>query len=138
MQIVFEAIPIPPSSNNQYKSFMRNGRVIHVKAPELVQYKLAFAAWAKANAPAIKAAGEILAHHRLSVSAFFFLKHHRIFTKTGSVKRLDVSNRLKALHDCIAEAIGIDDAQFFEIAARKVAISNDREESVTVSMGIAD
>lgn len=43
--------------------------------------------------------------------------------KTGAktrFARIDVSNYEKLLSDCLAEAIGVDDCQFFEVTTRKI------------------
>ena len=40
-------------------------------------------------------------------------------TKAGETRRSDVSNRIKAVEDCISEGLGVDDSQFWEVYARK-------------------
>jgi Holliday junction resolvase RusA-like endonuclease len=34
-------------------------------------------------------------------------------------KKMDTGNRLKLIHDCLAEAIGVDDSHFFALGAMK-------------------
>ncbi len=130
--IVLEGIPMPPSSNHQYKSFVRFGRVIHVKSPELVQFKRAFDGWAFQNAKGLQVAQALCEGCAVEVEAFIGFKRSRVYTKVGGYKSLDVSNRLKALHDCLADKLGIDDKAFFSITAEKFCVSDDEEEQVIV------
>jgi hypothetical protein len=37
----------------------------------------------------------------------------RLFTKDGRRKKLDASNRIKPIHDALAEILGIDDRFFY-------------------------
>ncbi len=41
------------------------------------------------------------------------------FTRDGSVRQVDVSNRIKFLEDCLCQALGIDDRQFFKVVLTK-------------------
>lgn len=45
-----------------------------------------------------------------------------LFTSEGVPKRHDVSNRIKALHDTLAEVLEVDDSWFWEPCCRKVEI----------------
>lgn len=41
------------------------------------------------------------------------------FTRSGSLRQVDVSNRVKFLEDCLCQALGIDDRQFFRVVLTK-------------------
>jgi Holliday junction resolvase RusA-like endonuclease len=41
------------------------------------------------------------------------------FTRDGSLRQVDVSNRIKFLEDCLCQALGIDDRQFFKVVLTK-------------------
>jgi len=136
--IVFEDMPIPPTSNMQYAIVHRpNGRQF-VPKKELVRYKKAMADYFLKNHVAIKHAREVLAGKALSVQAFFAFEYSRLYTKKGNFKRLDVSNRLKALHDCLAKALLIDDCCFVHIGAAKYAVDTKEEEHCCVNISIVD
>lgn len=138
MEFVFEKIPIPPSSNNQYKSFVRRGQVMHVSSPELVRYKADFARWARGQRVALQGVQAALSSKRLKVSVVIYFRENRLIAKNGNFKRIDVGNRIKALHDCFAKEIGIDDSAFYEISARKQPVPVEAEEYCTLIVSLAD
>jgi Holliday junction resolvase RusA-like endonuclease len=117
--IVFESIPIPPSSNHQYVSFVRHGRVIHVKSPELVKWRKEFDAWVILNINGVRAARSFVNGKLLNVHVDIYWPYEKLFTKQGKPKKLDVSNRLKALHDALADALEIDDCVFWGVSVSK-------------------
>lgn len=41
------------------------------------------------------------------------------YTRTGAIRRVDLSNRVKFLEDCLCAALGIDDRQFFKVVLIK-------------------
>jgi Holliday junction resolvase RusA-like endonuclease len=59
----------------------------------------------------------------LNLNCYFFWSPDQVFTKgkkaLHKVKRKDVSNRVKPLHDAIAEAFDIDDMFFFKHSEEK-------------------
>lgn len=118
--VVFERVPMPPTSNLAYSSFMRGGRVVRVCSKELVAFKSQFSAYHMANLNGFGAGKLIFGGKPLFIDCDFYFPQERLYTKDGRLKRLDVSNRLKALHDCMATALEIDDCQFMEISARKL------------------
>lgn len=59
-------------------------------------------------------------------------------TKKGGFKRLDVSNRVKALHDAFSKALLIDDCNFVEISARKYAVSLKEQEWSEIIIELCD
>lgn len=122
LSFVFDGILMPPSSNKAYNSFVRGGRIRHVCAPELVNFKRSFGVYCLLNRALFRVAREGIAgvkSPRLWVNCDFYFLQSQLYTKDERLKRLDVSNRLKALHDCMAEALGIDDSLFMEIKATK-------------------
>jgi Holliday junction resolvase RusA-like endonuclease len=72
----------------------------------------------------------------LLIECYFYFPVSRLYTKKHTIKKLDVSNRLKALHDCLCKVIGIDDSQFFEIYAIK--IPHEVKECVDVKISTID
>lgn len=53
------------------------------------------------------------------------------FTRKGKVRRVDLTNRVKFLEDCICEAIGIDDSHIFRTVLNK---HDSTDESTTVEI----
>jgi Holliday junction resolvase RusA-like endonuclease len=45
--------------------------------------------------------------------------HLPCFTKKGAVRKVDLSNRIKFIEDCVCEALGIDDSHVFRIVLTK-------------------
>ena len=45
--------------------------------------------------------------------------HLACFTKKGAVRKVDLSNRIKFIEDCVCEALGIDDSHVFRIVLTK-------------------
>lgn len=66
------------------------------------------------------------------MDCIFYFEKSRILSKKLLPKQLDVSNRLKALHDALAKALLIDDCHFFRISAEKQIVPDKRQEGVTV------
>lgn len=118
-----EDLPIPPTSNSQYKLFRRGLKTYHVPSAELKRFKKDMEAWALKNHKRcidIKNAIHGRSHIPLSCECIFYFKKERIWTKAGKPKKFDVSNRLKAIHDEVCKLIGIDDSEFFSISAKKI------------------
>lgn len=134
MSVTLYGAPLPPSSNNQYASFVRGGRLVHVPSKDLVAYKRTFAGWARLNRPGIQCAIELLGDGGVEVEAFFAFERTRLYTKKDAFKKLDVSNRLKALHDGLSEALGIDDCRFFSVTAEKYFVEDATQEQVIVRL----
>ena len=61
------------------------------------------------------------------VDTFAFFPYFELFTKEGLPRKMDGTNRLKALHDCLAEMLEVDDSWFWESSVRKGV--TDREKS---------
>ncbi|MCK6439490.1 MAG: RusA family crossover junction endodeoxyribonuclease [Planctomycetes bacterium] len=47
-------------------------------------------------------------------------------TKGGNPRKVDLSNRIKFLEDCVAKALGIDDSRFFRIVLTKLHAEHER------------
>ena len=112
-------LPMPPTSNNQYRSFVRDGKVRHVSSPELKAFKQNMWAYSLQHSQKIKTIRPLMINRRLCVSAIFNFFPESIFCKDGRVKKMDVSNRLKSLHDCLNEILEIDDSYIFKVHAEK-------------------
>lgn len=47
-------------------------------------------------------------------------------TKEGKLRKVDLTNRIKFLEDCIAQCLGIDDRQFFRVVLDKLHADHER------------
>ena len=54
-----------------------------------------------------------------------FNKSKRI-TREGKLRKIDLTNRVKFLEDCVARCMGIDDRQFFRVVLNKLHASHER------------
>lgn len=62
------------------------------------------------------------------VSTYFYLDQWDVLNKgwfqtpkkaQTRYKKMDTGNRLKLIHDCLSDALGVDDSHFFSLAANK-------------------
>lgn len=136
--VLLSGIPLPPSSNNQYCLVRRGNKTFHVPSLELKVFqrnmqsyphqcenfllgKNKIQGWVKANLP-------------LKISAILFFKRERIFTKKKTPKKMDISNRIKALHDCICELLEIDDSVFFNVSIEKAECHENLKEMACIEI----
>ena len=54
--------------------------------------------------------------------------HLSCFTKKGNVRKVDLTNRVKFIEDCVCGALGIDDSHIFRVVLTK----HDSESELTV------
>jgi Holliday junction resolvase RusA-like endonuclease len=99
---------LPPSSNHAYFNLPRVGRVLSTEGK---RYKRETTSFLSQNFPAeLK---RILPDTKYFCYVRFFFE--AVENKKGKTryKKLDTSNRLKLFEDCLKDACGIDDSQFF-------------------------
>jgi Holliday junction resolvase RusA-like endonuclease len=138
--IRFTGLPFPPTSNHQYVSFVRGGKVRHAASKGLTLFNRDMNVWALKHAPQLAAArvqiGEwIRSGMTLDVRVYLGFDRSKIMLKDGSrPKKVDASNRLKAIHDALADSLGIDDSIFWSVTAEKMEIQEGAQECVTVTI----
>ncbi len=54
--------------------------------------------------------------------------HLRAYTADGAVRKVDLSNRVKFLEDCLCGALGIDDSHIFRVVLTKVHAEEEKTE----------
>lgn len=130
--IVLTGCPISPSTNTQYASFVRHGRMVRVLSKDFVAYRTQFSNWVLQNKEQILAAQETIRlwDKPLSVTMIVAFDSTRLVTKDGRMKANDATNRVKATHDLLAAALGIDDKIFVSCPVEKVTRNNDEPEQV--------
>ena len=68
------------------------------------------------------------------MTVYVALAEEKVYTKDGKIRKMDVSNRGKALFDCLAAAIGVDDRHFTDVRLIKVLASAWQPESCLIVM----
>jgi hypothetical protein len=132
---VLKRIPIPPTSNNLYASV--RGRFI--KSIEGRKYDAALKLYSIRNFKLIDTIkAELKPNDLLKIHCYFIFSKNRIISKKGDYKKLDVTNRIKALHDAVSDFIGIDDKQFISIMCEKIICENQDDEQVIVTLDKCD
>lgn len=143
-------LPMPPSSNHQYTARSFQGK--HAKAwqgPKNPNFSLAKICptrdlerfekdikerWKNEgdNLVALYKCRSLLRSWMLKglyirVETYAFFPYFGLFTKEGMPRKMDGTNRLKALHDCMAELLEVDDSWFWDAEVRKRVDRKDRE-----------
>jgi len=112
--IELSGLPFPPSVNALYA-----GKTRRYKSDKAKDYDKAFDIWLFKNRGAVRSAESLvreLEHNQdifLELTLDYVIPRKDLYTKKGTVKRIDVTNRIKSLLDKLAEAITIDDNRFF-------------------------
>lgn len=119
---------IPPTSNNIYVTVWKRKQI--VKSKEAVAFHSKFVSevvpkylpWLSRMSNAVETIYQ--------VGTFFFLDQWDILNKgwfqtprkaQTRYKKMDTGNRLKLIHDCLSDALGVDDSHFFSLAAQKLS-----------------
>ncbi len=122
--VFFPGLPIPPSSNHQYFLARRGSKTYHVSSEELKRFKknMQYVPYLDDSFESNKKLVLQMVENkqRLEIKALFRFHHYNLYTKSGEFKKMDVSNRLKALHDQLCKLLGIDDSLFFKVSAEKI------------------
>ena len=129
-KFVLTNIPMPPSSNAQYAAMAIRGgegrwfgKIRPTKALE--NYHEEFNKWRMINNIAVGKArvfirDNLLKDKMLSVDTYCCFPHSDMWTIKSTVKKMDASNRLKALHDCLSDVLQIDDSWFWKSSVEKL------------------
>lgn len=121
--ILIASFPLSPSDNELYYNMNGVGRVA---SKELREYKKLCEAYALKNAKMFREVKSIMANEWKGFSAvkadyFFVFKRERLYCKDGRVKKLDSSNRIKAVQDCLFNILGLDDKFVFAGSFEKLS-----------------
>ena len=119
----FTNIPMPHSSNNMYKTNYHNGR--RYKVAEAIQFESDFSKWILTHRYQLG----VLKNHlqtldpkkiEFKIERYFYFLHTDVYTKKGHKKKLDVTNYVKALDDCLFTELGYDDSLIMHSISRKL------------------
>ncbi len=121
----FNALPMPPSVNACYE----NAGKRRIKSPKLLAFHAEMRAWALPIVRELRRINGIIVastNKKLVFDFVFYFGPGKIYTKSGQIKQLDVSNRIKAIEDVLCGMIGIDDRLVFKVMAEKRESNMDR------------
>ena len=116
----FTKFPFPVSVNQIYKTVgFRGGHTRRAKSQKYVAYINDCRIWTMRNRTAIHSLRHLVLEFvkcpetfvRLNVD--LIVPYKKLYTKKGTVKKIDCSNRIKALLDMVSQIIGVDDSRFF-------------------------
>lgn len=132
--VILFGIPLPPSSNHQYATIMRGNIPIRIPSKESKNYSKAFWEWKLTNNKSVNKAKDMVLKWKspLEVSMYVAIGKDKMFTKDGRLKRWDVSNRCKSLHDLLAGILGVDDKEFIATPMEKILADVVEEQVVVV------
>lgn len=68
----------------------------------------------------------ILAGKYIRIETYAFFPYFDLFTKEGLPRKMDGTNRLKALHDVLAELLEVDDSWFWDAEVKKRVDKKER------------
>ena len=136
-KLILSDIPMPPSENRAYWARpyrdKRTGAPKACIAPsrELTEYqKKDFLAWRYESniqlASCRKKIKEWMAmSYLIRVDSFICENRTKLFNLKNMPKKYDVKNRLKPMHDCLAEALQIDDSYFWSGYDEKIITNKE-------------
>lgn len=129
--------PLPPSANALYANFGKR----RIKTAVYKQFEQAARFWLLRNSRQIDEARSLTLETGprkfIHIDTVFFMLRKNIICKDGTPKRNDTSNRLKALHDVLAQILGLDDCWFFSGSYDKVAVDLPKHVGVDITMVVS-
>lgn len=128
---VLAGLPLPPSENEIYRNIPGRGRCA---TRALSDYQRAMKAWASCCRGLWEIRNTVSGWWAVSVEAELYFHFRRLFTVDRRIKRLDTSNRQKALHDCLGSVLQLDDRVFWSVSATKHPILDGSEEGAIVRL----
>ena len=140
MEIIISDFPMPPSHNLLYdyvKPYTLKNGITQKKWKYSTVYKDYISVcyeWSFKHYARLKKIKKDIGASTgiLKLDTFFIFPYTKIFSKSGAIKKIDASNRLKACHDCFSEIVGLDDKHFFCGYFGKYPTSDDDERVIMV------
>lgn len=141
--VTIQDFPIPPSDNALKKPVQRHakggfGKILtFVDSKEYTIYKRELQFFLHRFAPVLQKNALNLQQwldkgYGLKAVIVFKLNHSTIYTKKGTIKRWDVTNRLKGLLDGLTTVLAIDDSNYFEVEVKKESALDGLKESCSI------
>jgi len=128
--IVIRNYPYPPSENAMYATIRKGNKTWRTSSRELMEYKRRCNTFYLLNKETMKRAQEIIREwvklgYGIELDALIFMEYQRFLTKEGQDKKVDVSNRIKGLHDTLSELLKVDDHKIYKMSAEKIVAKEE-------------
>lgn len=134
-RVVLACLPMPPTDNHMYNRG-RNGR--RFLSDDNKEFRAGVVRWAERHEDRIKDMRMAVQSWRaVEVTVYLGFHHARLWSKKSSPKKLDGTNRLKALLDEVAQLVGVDDSRFWQVTVQKTELPAFEVEHVTVVLDSA-
>jgi len=134
----FKDFPFPPSENQIYRNIMyrtKNQRAIvgRAKTAQYRDFEAKVQMWSYSRTLQLNLARhQIKEDYRLWIDFKLLMPYAKLYSKRGTIKRWDVTNRIKAMLDLFSKCLGIDDSQFFKCTIEKI---HSTFEDVEITVG---
>lgn len=135
--IVIRDLPVPLTTNKMYATIMRRGphgpHTRRIPSSEFVDFKREMSRWAGKYASFLSEVQALMAYwivegYMIQIDLYICLGRTRLFTLKDTPKRLDASNRIKAMEDAISEITLVDDKHFWRVSAEKIECEAQEDE----------
>lgn len=138
--IVIEGFPVPPSYNDCLMP--SGGRLIKTGKARIFEGNAV--RWKANHSEEVKKISSALnqwtEESMISVTVVIAWPYDSVFTKTKDalhkIKSLDISNRIKPLHDRLVDCFGVDDMYFFDDYCEKCFLDKDSKQKEPTMMVI--
>ena len=129
--------PMPPTSNHLYATILRGGKALRVPSKTYTQFKKNVKQWQLMNLDKVQEAHTTLERldeeeRVLSVERYFLFHQKSLYRKDGYPKKMDTSNRVKALDDMLFEILEIDDKLIWRGSEEKIEIPDNQLERTAI------
>jgi len=138
--IVIHNIPIPPSVNQLYKTLTIRNQIRRAPSKKYKDWQNQCRQMYLENAHKFRCM-QVLVQQileeldcALEVRYYFFFHRDKIYCKDNTFKKMDVSNRIKAVEDMVFSVLDMDDRVTWKVIAEKIECPSDVQESVSVTL----
>ncbi len=131
MKYIFYNFPIPPSTNQLYKTLPSGKRC---KSKKYKDFITKTDIWSMGNIRALNAARDyfnenITENNLIKINMYICLMQKTVYSQRGTMKRYDASNRIKATHDYLSKMLNVDDT-YFSVGVTEKIITRQREQVI--------
>jgi hypothetical protein len=131
--VIVKNFPMPPGSNHLYKTCAVGNRIFRAPSRKHKDYKKSVKLWALENPDIIRMMkAKVKDWKALQIERYFMFHYKTIYCKDGRIKKMDVSNRIKALDDSLLGLMGLDDSQIFRGFEEKILMPVGYPECVEI------
>ena len=133
-------LPMSPTVNKMYATSVKYGRSHRFKTRDAKDFEHAMRAYYfqfknQLDLVSTVLQGYISNGYALEINRYFFFQPGQLLTKKFTAKKMDVSNRIKALDDEVSKMISIDDKFFFHGTEGKVMCNPNTDPFISVIIG---